>query len=118
MSYKISFPRRPFRRDKSSEPIKTTREFITEIDLYPRNAFGSLMSRKLLSKYVSFNKAVLAMILQIAEGPVFHDHLGFPLRPFTDLLCIHHYHPTLYTVEEWGIKPRLSDYRYFTVESF
>ena len=29
----------------------------------------------------------------------FHDHVGFPLRPFTDLLCIHGYHPTLYTVE-------------------
>ena len=29
----ISFPRRPFRRDKSSEPIKTTREFITEIGI-------------------------------------------------------------------------------------
>ena len=28
--------------------------------LYSRNAFGSLMYRKLLSKYVSFNKTVLA----------------------------------------------------------
>ena len=52
------------------------------------------MYRKLLSKYVSFNKTVLAMILQIAEGSVFHDHVGFPLRPFTDLLCMHYYHPT------------------------
>ena len=45
------------------------------------------------------------MIFQIAEGSVFHDHLGFPLRPFTDLLhvCMHYYHPTLYTV-----KPLLS----------
>ena len=29
----MSFPRRPFRRDKSSEPIKTTREFITEVGI-------------------------------------------------------------------------------------
>ena len=33
----------------------------------------------------------------------FHDHVGFPLSPFTDLLCIHGSHPTLYTV-----KPPLS----------
>ena len=27
-------------------------------------------------------------------------HVGFPLSPFTDFfLCIHGYHPTLYTVE-------------------
>ena len=41
------------------------------------------------------------MIFQIAEE-FFRDithHVGFPLRPFTDLLCIHGYHPTLYTVE-------------------
>ena len=38
------------------------------------------------------------MIFQIAEGSVFYDHVGFPLRPFTDLLYIHYYHPTLYTV--------------------
>ena len=38
------------------------------------------------------------MIFQIAEG-FFHDHVGFPLRPFTDLLCIHGYHPALYTIE-------------------
>ena len=56
------------------------------------------MSRKLLSKYVSFNRAVLGMILHIAEGSVFHDHVGFPLRSFTDSLCMHYYHPTLYTV--------------------
>ena len=41
------------------------------------------------------------MIFQIAEE-FFRDishHVGFPLRPFTDLLCIHGYHPTLYTIE-------------------
>ena len=45
------------------------------------------------------------MIFEIAEE-FFSDithHVGFPLRPFTDLLCIHGYHPTLYTV-----KPPLS----------
>ena len=26
-------------------------------------------------------------------------HVGFPLSPFPDLLCIHGYHSTLYTVE-------------------
>ena len=31
LSYKVLFPRSPFRRDKSSKLIKTTREFITEI---------------------------------------------------------------------------------------
>ena len=115
MSYIISFPRRPFRRDKSREPIKTTREFITEVGIslvevtlelqgfFTLEMHLVLISRKLFSKYVPFNKAVLAMILRIAEGSVFHDHVGFPLRPFTDLLCIHYYHPTLYTV-----KPPLS----------
>ena len=39
------------------------------------------------------------MIFRIAEESVFHNHVGFPLRPFTDLLRIHDYHPTLYTVE-------------------
>ena len=41
------------------------------------------------------------MIFQIAEE-FFRDstnHVGFPLRPLIDLLCIHGYHPTLYTVE-------------------
>ena len=41
------------------------------------------------------------MIFQIAEE-FFRDithHVGFPLSPFTDLLCIHGYHPTLYTVK-------------------
>ena len=48
-----------------------------------------------------FNKAVLSMIFQIAEdfySDITH-HVGFPLRPFNNLLCIHGYHPTLYTVE-------------------
>ena len=43
-----------------------------------------------------FNKAVLSMIVQITED-FYSDsthHVGFPLRPFTDLLCIHGYHPT------------------------
>ena len=41
------------------------------------------------------------MIFQIAED-FFSDsthHVGFPLSPFTNSLCIHGYHPTLYTVE-------------------
>ena len=41
------------------------------------------------------------MIFQFA-GDFFIDsthHVGFHLNPFTDLLCIHGYHPTLYTVE-------------------
>ena len=33
LSYKISFPRRPFRPDKSGEPIKTTREFIIKVGI-------------------------------------------------------------------------------------
>ena len=44
-------------------------------------------------------------IFQIAEDffrNITH-HVGFPLRPLIDLLCIHGYHPTLYTV-----KPPLS----------
>ena len=45
---------------------------------------------------------MLSMIFQMAEE-FFRDdgtHLvGFSLRPFTDLLCIHGYHPTLYTAE-------------------
>ena len=28
----------------------------------------------------------------------FHDHVGFPFRPFTDLLCVHGYHSALYTL--------------------
>ena len=41
------------------------------------------------------------MIFQIAEE-FFRDsthHVRFPLSPFTDLLRIHGYHSTLYTVE-------------------
>ena len=41
------------------------------------------------------------MIFQIAEdfySDITH-HVGFPLRPFNNLLCIHGYHPTLYTAE-------------------
>ena len=52
-----------------------------------------------------FNKTVLSMIFQIAED-FYSDsthRVGFPFRPFTDLLCIHGYHPTLFTV-----KPPLS----------
>ena len=64
--------------------------------LYLRTARISLfISQKL------FNIAVLYMIFQFA-GDFFSDsthHVGFPLSPFTDLLCINGYHPTLYTVE-------------------
>ena len=41
------------------------------------------------------------MIFQFA-GDFFRDsthHVGFPLSPFTNLLCIDGYHRTLYTVE-------------------
>ena len=41
------------------------------------------------------------MIFQFA-GDFFSDsthHVEFPFSPFTDLLCIHGYHPTLYTAE-------------------
>ena len=41
------------------------------------------------------------MIFQLA-GDFFSDsthHVGFPLSPFTDLLCIHGYHSNPYTVE-------------------
>ena len=37
-----------------------------------------------------------------SQGSFFSDsshHVGLPLSSFTDLLCIHGYHPTLYTVE-------------------
>ena len=47
-----------------------------------------------------FNKAVLSLIFQIADD--FNSdsthHVGFPLGPVTDLLCIHGYHPTLYII--------------------
>ena len=62
----------------------------------------------------------------------FHEYVGFPFRPFTDLLCIHGYHPALYTIEpplsgqksmprnycskEWEIKPLLSGHLYYTFE--
>ena len=46
------------------------------------------------------NKAVLSMILQMAEDFFSNSthRVGFSLRPFTNLLRIHGYHPTLYTV--------------------
>ena len=42
-------------------------------------------------------KTTWEFITKVSIALVFHDHVGFPLRPFTDLLCIHGYHPTLYT---------------------
>ena len=45
------------------------------------------------------------MIFQIAEEFFRYSthHVGFPLSPFTNLLRVHGYHPTLYI-----IKPPLS----------
>ena len=48
-------------------------------------------------------KTTWEFITKVGIALVFHDHVGFPLRHFTDLLCIHGYHPTLYI-----IKPPLS----------
>ena len=70
---------------------------------------GSLTLERRVFRYLSqanfcksmslFNKAVLYMTFQFA-GDFFHaHHVGFPLSPFTDLLCRHGYHSTLYTVE-------------------
>ena len=39
------------------------------------------------------------MIFQFAGDFCPSHHVGFPLSPFTDLLCIHSYYCTLYTVE-------------------
>ena len=39
------------------------------------------------------------MIFQVAGDFFLSHHVGFPLSPFTDLLCTHGYHSTLYTVE-------------------
>ena len=44
-----------------------------------------------------FNKAVLYMILQFVGDFFPSHHVGFPLSPFTDLLCIRGYHSTLNT---------------------
>ena len=47
---------------------------------------------------------LVCVVYDLSDGSgIFCDdstHLvGFPLSPFTDLLCIHGYHPTLYTAE-------------------
>ena len=92
---------------------KTTREFITEVGIaleqvilellgsftLERRAFRYLSRGNFCQSMSLFNKAVLYMIFQFAGDFFPSHHVGFPLSPFTDLLCIHGYHPTLYTVE-------------------
>ena len=66
-----------------------------------RRVFRSLSRANFCKSMSLFNKPVLYMNFQFA-GDFFSDsthHVGFPLSPFTDLLCIHGYHSTLYTVE-------------------
>ena len=92
---------------------KTTREFITEVGIaleqvilellgsftLERRAFRYLSRGNFCQSMSLFNKAVLYMIFQFAGDFFPSHHVGFPLSPFTDLLCIHGYHSTLYTVE-------------------
>ena len=92
---------------------KTTREFITEVGIaleqvilellgsftLERRAFRYLSRGNFCQSMSLFNKAVLYMIFQFAGDFFPSHHVGFPLSPFTDLLCIHGYHPTLYTVK-------------------
>ena len=59
-----------------------------------------MMSYKGKSENSSHPFSPFTVVFQFA-GDFFGDgthHVGFPLSPFTDLLCIHGYHPTLYTV--------------------
>ena len=92
---------------------KTTREFITEVGIaleqvilellgsftLERRAFRYLSRGNFCQSMSLFNKAVLYMIFQFAGDFFPSHHVGFHLSPFTDLLCIHGYHSTLYTVE-------------------
>ena len=92
---------------------KTTREFITEVGIaleqvilellgsftLERRAFRYLSRGNFCQSMSLFNKAVLYMIFQFAGDFFPSHHVGFPLSPFTDLLCIHGYHSTLYTVQ-------------------
>ena len=98
---------------QSKRTIKTTREFITEVGIalaevilelpgsftLERRPFRYLSRGNLCQSMSLFNKAVLYMIFQFAGDFFPSHHVGFPLSPFTDLLCIHGYHSTLYTVE-------------------
>ena len=55
-----------------------------------------------MSKYVKVCLRVVCDLSDHMQGTYSSDitlQVGFPLRPFTDLSCIHGYHPTLYTVE-------------------
>ena len=71
--------------------------------------FGSFTLERRVFLYLSpanfcksmslFNKPVLSVIFQFAGDFFPSHHVAFPLSPFTDLLCIHGYHSTLYTVE-------------------
>ena len=64
-----------------------------------RRAFRYLSRGNFCQSMSLFNKAVFYMIFQFAGDFFPSHHVGFPLSPFTDLLCIHGYHSTLYTVE-------------------
>ena len=58
------------------------------------------LSRANVCKGVSlFNKPVLYMNFQFTGDFFQSHHVRFPLSPFTDVLCMHGYHSTLYTVE-------------------
>ena len=61
----------------------------------------TLISRKLSSKYICLIRPCCLWSFR-SQGSFFSystHHVGFPLLPFTDLLCIGGYHPTLYTVK-------------------
>ena len=64
-----------------------------------RRVFRSLSRANFCKSMSLFNKPVLSVIFQFAGDFFPSHHVGFPLSPFTDLLCIHGYHSTLYTVE-------------------
>ena len=64
-----------------------------------RRVFRSLSRANFCKSMSLFNKPVLSVIFQFAGDFFPSHHVAFPLSPFTDLLCIHGYHSTLYTVE-------------------
>ena len=64
-----------------------------------RRVFRSLSRANFCKSMSLFNKPVLSVIFEFAGDFFPSHHVAFPLSPFTDLLCIHGYHSTLYTVE-------------------
>ena len=66
----------------------------------PRRRWDVFENRAIMASWLVVNLPGMSL-LQITED-FFSDnthHVRFPLRPFTDLLYIHGYHPTLYTVK-------------------